>query len=109
MEAMAPIVDIQLSRLRAILAEKSISIDVSAPARNFLAEQGYNPAMGARPLQRVIQVRIQDPLAQFILEGTVTEGCKVSVDLVEGELVFDAEQAAPAADAPSAQGGSTTS
>ena len=89
MDVMAPIVDIQLARLAKILEDKSMKIDVKPAARQKLAEEGYNPAMGARPLQRVIQTRLQDPLAQHILEGNLGDGDTVLVDVEEGEFVLD--------------------
>jgi len=74
------IVDIQLERVRALLAERRIAIEVSPAARELLAEKGYDPHYGARPLKRVIQRLVQDPLAMRILEGEFPEGSKVRVD-----------------------------
>jgi ATP-dependent Clp protease ATP-binding subunit ClpB len=74
------IVDIQLARVRNLLAERRIEIELSDAAKDLLAEKGYDPHYGARPLKRVIQRLIQDPLAMRILEGDFPEGSKVSVD-----------------------------
>jgi ATP-dependent Clp protease ATP-binding subunit ClpB len=97
-EVMKPIVDIQLSRLSARLRERHLELDVRAPARELLAEAGYHPAYGARPLQRVIQQRLQDPLAQKIIDGSIAEGQTVIVDVKEGELDLHTESSAPAAE-----------
>jgi ATP-dependent Clp protease ATP-binding subunit ClpB len=91
-EVMKPIVDIQLGRLQSRLRERHLEIDVRDAARTVLAEAGYHPAYGARPLQRVIQNRLQDPLAQKIVEGTIVEGDTVLVDAVDGELEIRADR-----------------
>jgi ATP-dependent Clp protease ATP-binding subunit ClpB len=75
------IVDIQLARVRNLLAERRIEIELSDAAKDLLAEKGYDPHYGARPLKRAIQRLIQDPLAMRILEGDFPEGSKVSVDV----------------------------
>jgi ATP-dependent Clp protease ATP-binding subunit ClpB len=95
-EVMLPIVDIQLGRLQARLRERHLELDVLAAARALLAEAGYHPAYGARPLQRVIQQRLQDPLAQKIIDGSISEGQTVTVDVKEGELELRTESSAPA-------------
>jgi ATP-dependent Clp protease ATP-binding subunit ClpB len=80
------IVDIQLERVKRLLADRRIEIEVSDAAKDLLAEKGYDPHYGARPLKRVIQRMLQDPLAMKILEGEFPEGSKVSVDArVSGE------------------------
>jgi ATP-dependent Clp protease ATP-binding subunit ClpB len=76
---MAAIVDIQLERLRKLLAERQITIELDASAREWLAEAGYDPAYGARPLKRVIQRNLQDKLAGLLLEGRVKDGERLSV------------------------------
>jgi ATP-dependent Clp protease ATP-binding subunit ClpB len=75
------IVDIQLERVRRLLAERRIDLEVSDAARKLLAEKGYDPHYGARPLKRVIQRTLQDPLAMRILEGEFPEGSKVLADV----------------------------
>ncbi|MGG5819372.1 ATP-dependent chaperone ClpB [Falsiroseomonas sp. HW251] len=76
---MAAIVDIQLGRLRKLLADKQITLDLDAGAREWLAEAGYDPTYGARPLKRVIQRSLQDRLANLLLEGRVRDGERLSV------------------------------
>ena len=76
---MAAIVDIQLAHLRALLADRKITLEVDANARDWLAEAGYDAAYGARPLKRVIQRSMQNPLAGLILDGTIRDGEIVQV------------------------------
>ena len=76
---MGAIVDIQINRLAAMLAARKITLTLDAAAREWLAETGYDPVFGARPLKRVIQRTLQNPLAEKMLRGEVTEGCKVKV------------------------------
>ncbi|GIK65106.1 MAG: chaperone protein ClpB [Chloroflexota bacterium] len=89
-EHIKQIVDIQLRRLQKLLAERRITIALSENAKEYLAEIGYDPVFGARPLKRVIQREIQDPLARAILEGRVREGEHVMVDADEQGILFDA-------------------
>ncbi|MDX2265259.1 MAG: ATP-dependent chaperone ClpB [Hyphomicrobiales bacterium] len=92
-EQMTAIVDIQLRRLQNLLADRKITLDVDAAAKDWLAAKGYDPAYGARPLKRVIQRSVQDPLSELILRGSVRDGqaVKVSADgerlLINGEPV----------------------
>jgi ATP-dependent Clp protease ATP-binding subunit ClpB len=74
------IVEIQLVRLQRLLAERHIQLELTAEAKGLLAEKGYDPQYGARPLKRVIQRMVQDPLAMKILEGEFPEGSKVLAD-----------------------------
>jgi ATP-dependent Clp protease ATP-binding subunit ClpB len=74
------IVDIQLERVRKLLAERRITLELSEEAKRLLAEKGYDPHYGARPLKRVIQRLVQDPLALKILEGEFPEGSKIQAD-----------------------------
>ena len=83
---LASIVDIQLQHLRARLAEKRITLDVTDAAKAALAADGYDPAYGARPLKRVIQRQVVDRLAMALLEGDIAEGGTVTVDAEGGEL-----------------------
>jgi ATP-dependent Clp protease ATP-binding subunit ClpB len=76
---MAAIVEIQLGRLRKLLAEKQIAVELDEGAREWLAEAGYDPAYGARPLKRVIQRSLQDRLAGLLLEGRVKDGDRLTV------------------------------
>ncbi len=75
------IVELQLRRLRQILAERRITLDLSGAAKSHLAEAGWDPIFGARPLKRAIQRELQDPLALALLEGTIQEGDLVRVAL----------------------------
>ncbi|MDW8315111.1 MAG: ATP-dependent chaperone ClpB [Rhodovarius sp.] len=79
-ESMAAIVDIQINRVRALLEDRKISLRLTDAARNWLAEAGYDPVYGARPLKRVIQRSLQDRLAELMLQGTVKDGDTVEVD-----------------------------
>ncbi|MBW1686369.1 MAG: ATP-dependent chaperone ClpB [Deltaproteobacteria bacterium] len=82
------IVDIQLNRVRALLQERRIEIEVTPEAKHLLAEKGYDPHYGARPLKRIIQRLVQDPLAMRILEGDFPEGSKILIDArVSGEAL----------------------
>jgi len=76
---MTDIVDIQLGHLRKLLADRKIELDVDSKALQWLANRGYDPVYGARPLKRVIQRSLQNPLATLILEGRVKEGETVKV------------------------------
>jgi len=82
------IVDIQLERVRGLLADRRIELAVSDAAKQVLADRGYDPHYGARPLKRVIQRLVQDPLAMRILEGEFPDGSSVAVDARDGELTF---------------------
>jgi ATP-dependent Clp protease ATP-binding subunit ClpB len=85
---LAEIVTIQIDRLRDRLAARRITLVVTPAATAQLADEGFDPAFGARPLKRVIQREIGDRLAQRILEGKVAEGDTVEVDVRDGELVI---------------------
>src|SRR5213595_3989748 len=87
-EQIKSIVDIQLERLRKRLAERRISLQLTPVALELIANEGYDPTYGARPLKRVIQRRIQDPLAMAILDGKFGEGDTVVVDAEKGELIM---------------------
>ena len=87
---MEAIVDIQLARLAHLLEDRKIALDVADDAREWLAEQGYDPAYGARPLKRAIQRSLQNPLATLILEGAVKDGQTVRVSRGADGLAFDA-------------------
>ncbi|HRW46437.1 MAG TPA: ATP-dependent chaperone ClpB [Caldilinea sp.] len=82
------IIDIQLERLRRLLADRKITLELSDAAKDLIVGEGYDPAFGARPLKRVIQHRIADPLARQILEGKVQDGDHVLVDALGNELTF---------------------
>jgi len=88
---MAEIVEIQLGRLEKLLSDRKIKISLDRSAKAWLAERGYDPAYGARPLKRAIQKFIQDPLAHRILSGQVQDGQEVVVSIQQGVLSFDNE------------------
>jgi len=88
---MAGIVDIQLGRLRQLLADRHISLELDDKARDWLAEAGYDPVFGARPLKRAIQQHLQNPLATRLLEGTIKDGDKVTVSAAPEGLVIGTE------------------
>lgn len=90
---MASIVDIQLGRLRTILADRKITLDLDDSARDWLAATGYDPVYGARPLKRVIQTSLQNPLATLLLEGTVKDGETVNVMAGDGGLMINGAKA----------------
>jgi len=96
MEHLVQIVDIQLNRLRKLLEERHMDLVVSDEAKRYLAERGYDPVYGARPLKRTIQRELQDPLAMKILQGEFAEGDTIYVDLEQGALVFRAAERVPA-------------
>ena len=83
------IVDLQLRRLAKQLDENGFGFEISDAAKDQLGEEGYDPAYGARPLKRVIQQRLQNQLANELLSGRLPQGCKIVVDVKEGEFVFD--------------------
>jgi ATP-dependent Clp protease ATP-binding subunit ClpB len=85
------IVDIQLDLVRRRLDDRRITLQITDAAKLVLAEEGYDPVYGARPLKRVIQKRLADPLATKILEGVYTEGDLITVDAAGGELTFGPE------------------
>jgi ATP-dependent Clp protease ATP-binding subunit ClpB len=96
-EHMGRIVDIQLQRLQQLLDERKIKLSLDPKAREWLAEKGYDPAYGARPLKRVIQKSVQDPLSELILSGRIKDGEKVSVSAGKAGLTFNGNAVAQAA------------
>jgi ATP-dependent Clp protease ATP-binding subunit ClpB len=90
---MGRIVDIQIVRLQKLLADRKITIVLDPAAREWLAEKGYDPAYGARPLKRVIQKALQDPLAELILSGRIKDGDTVTVSAGKHALTFNGEVA----------------
>ncbi|HEX8695421.1 MAG TPA: ATP-dependent chaperone ClpB [Longimicrobium sp.] len=94
------IVDLQLKRLAALLAERKITLKVTDAAKELIAEEGYDPAYGARPLKRAIQRLVQNPLAMHVLEGEFDDGDTVVVDRAPGtaHLVFRRAEAGVAAE-----------
>jgi len=94
---MGAIVDIQMKRLLSLLAERKIVIDLAPDARAWLADKGYDPVYGARPLKRVIQKHLQDPLAEQILSGQVLDGSEVTIEAGSDRLLISPKTAVSAA------------
>jgi ATP-dependent Clp protease ATP-binding subunit ClpB len=95
---MDKIVDIQISRLDKLLADRKIAVELDEKARQWLGNAGYDPVYGARPLKRVIQRRLQDPLAQLILEGAIAEGATVQVSAGKTGLIVNGKEFSATAD-----------
>jgi len=96
-QQMSGIVDIQLKRLEQLLADRKMTIELDERARTWLANAGYDPVYGARPLKRVIQRELQNPLAGLILEGRITPGEKIRVSVKDGKLAINGETVTDAA------------
>jgi ATP-dependent Clp protease ATP-binding subunit ClpB len=97
-EQLGEIVELQLARLRARLAERGLSLELTDEVKEVVAEAGWDPTYGARPLKRALQRLVENPLALRLLEGDFAEGDTVLVDARDGELVFEKARAAePAA------------
>jgi ATP-dependent Clp protease ATP-binding subunit ClpB len=88
LEEIKKIVEIQVGYLSRRLQDSKIQLELTDEAREYLANTGFDPVYGARPLKRTIQQLIQDPLAMKILEGDIGEGSRVTVDVENGEVVF---------------------
>ena len=96
-EQLSEIVDLQVKRVIERVAEREIEVRLTDAARTLLGNLGYDPTYGARPLKRVIQKRLVDPLALAILEGRFVPGDTVRVDAAAGELNLERAQATAAA------------
>ncbi len=94
-EHMGAIVDIQIARLQKLLEDRGVVIELDDAARDWFAEAGYDPVYGARPLKRVIQRSLQDPLAERLLAGDVLDGSTVQVSADASGLTIDGAHAAP--------------
>ncbi len=88
-EHMGRIIDLQMARLLARLQERKITLHLSDAAKRLLVEEGYDPLYGARPLKRTLQKRVLDPLAMRVLQGEFREDDDVTLDVVDGALVFE--------------------
>ena len=91
LEHILKIVDIQVSALKKRLAERKVDLELTLAAKEYLANEGFDPVYGARPLKRTIQRQVLDPLAMSILEGKFREGDTVVVDVTDGAIVFRKE------------------
>jgi ATP-dependent Clp protease ATP-binding subunit ClpB len=94
---MGRIVEIQFTRLQKLLADRKIELELEPKARDWLAEKGWDPAYGARPLKRVIQRAVQDPLAEMILAGDVRDGSHVNISATKAGLTFNGKRPETAA------------
>jgi ATP-dependent Clp protease ATP-binding subunit ClpB len=94
---MKRIVDIQLTYLQRLLADRKITLKVDDKAKTWLANTGYDPVYGARPLKRVIQRELQNPLATMLLSGTIKDGDTVDVSVRDGQLIVNGNKLAQAA------------
>jgi ATP-dependent Clp protease ATP-binding subunit ClpB len=92
-------VDIQIERLMALLKDRKIVVHLDAKAKAWLARAGYDPVYGARPLKRVIQRRLQDPLAELILQGKIKDGDTIKVSAGKQGLVINGQEFASSEDA----------
>ncbi|MBS7792990.1 ATP-dependent Clp protease ATP-binding subunit ClpA [Roseococcus sp. SDR] len=96
-EIVAQVVEKFVMQLEAQLADRNVTIELSSAAKEWLAERGYDPLYGARPLARVIQEHVKKPLAEELLFGKLVKGGAVKVNLVDGALSFDIAEPPPAA------------
>jgi len=94
---MVRIVDIQMHYLKKLLEDRKVTVVLDPPAREWLADKGWDPAYGARPLKRVIQKSVQDPLAEMILSGRIKDGDRVVISVGAHGLIFNGEEATAAA------------
>jgi ATP-dependent Clp protease ATP-binding subunit ClpB len=92
-DQLSEIVELQLEHLRARLADRHIELELTDDAKELLAEAGWDPAYGARPLKRAIQRLLENPLALELLEGRFAEGDTVRVEAHDGELAFERAEA----------------
>jgi len=88
---MTGIVDIQLARLKKMLADRDLQLELTPAALQWLADKGYDPAYGARPLKRVIQRELQNALATKLLEGSILDGQSIAVDAVADGLTINGQ------------------
>jgi ATP-dependent Clp protease ATP-binding subunit ClpB len=88
-EDMGSIVDIQFRRLGRLLEDRKVTLSLDAKGRQWLADKGYDPAYGARPLKRVIQKWVQDPLAHSLLAGEISDGSTVKIGGSQGKLTIN--------------------
>ena len=99
-EQIGEIVELQLERLRARLAERGITLELTDEAKELLADQGWDPTYGARPLKRAIQRSLENPLALRLLEGEFADGDTIRVEAADGELSFEKASETVSASSP---------
>jgi len=97
-EQIRKIADLQINRLRKRLEAQELKLEITPAALDLLATEGYDPTYGARPLKRVVQQRLENPLAVELLKGKIEPNSTVRVDVLDGEMVFDIVPAAETAD-----------
>ena len=90
-DQIARIVDLQMQRLRQRLEERKLKLDLTDAARTFMADAGYDPVYGARPLKRYVQQAVETPLARELVSGKIRDGQHVTVDVQNDALVFNAK------------------
>jgi len=93
---LSQIVGLQIQRIQSMLADQKICLEMTRAAQDYIAEVGFDPTYGARPLKRAIQRELQNPIATKILENTFIEGDTILIDLIDGHLQFSKMQAAMA-------------
>jgi ATP-dependent Clp protease ATP-binding subunit ClpB len=97
-EQLRQILDVQLRRVRELLAGRNVTVALTDAAADYLTSEGYDPSYGARPLKRVLAKQVIDPLALKLLEGDVRDGDHVVIDTKDGLLVFDVVEPAEVED-----------
>ena len=93
-EQLREILDIQLGNVRGLLSRRNVSAALTDAAATLLIDEGYDPFYGARPLKRVLQKQVIDPLALKLLEGDIRDGDHVVIDAADGHLTFDVVETA---------------
>jgi ATP-dependent Clp protease ATP-binding subunit ClpB len=88
LENLRRIVDVQLERVRTRFAQRDLSLELTDAAKDWLAERGFDPVYGARPLKRVLRKELEDRVALMLLDGSVSEGQTIKVDTAGGELII---------------------
>jgi ATP-dependent Clp protease ATP-binding subunit ClpC len=91
-EQLGDIVELMVKDLQKRLAERKLTLELTKPAKNWLADVGFDPTFGARPLRRAIERYVENPLSGKILAGDFKEGDSIVVDQVDGELVFSKKE-----------------
>lgn len=89
---MLEIVDLQMKDIQSRLSEHGLYVEITDEARTWLAEKGYDPAFGARPLKRALQKHVESPLSISLLSGEFVRGDTVMVDIVDDELSFSKKE-----------------
>ncbi len=97
-EDIRQIVNLELNKVTERLVEQEVTLTATDPALDLLAEQGYDSEMGARPLRRLIQQKVEDPLSDSLLAGAFHEGDSILVDVAEGEIILTRQKKAPEAE-----------